>query len=390
MVRQRTDCMASRTAQGKVLLVANTSWYVHNFRLQFIRDLRKRNVEVVVVAPRDEWSEVFFRSRVGYIDLPMSRRGLNPAQDLLLLWRLNKIYRREQPGCVLHHTIKPCIYGSIAARWAGVATTVNMVTGLGYVFTGSAWLPRLLRPLVEAMYRFALKSSDKVFLQNPDDMRYFADRRLVDPSRMAVTFGSGVDLDRYSYVGSPGRDGTCTFLFVGRVLWDKGVGEFVEAARRVRATTAGAVFQILGRLDPGNPTHVAEQVLKGWIQEGCIEYLGETSDVRDVVAAADVVVLPSYREGVPRALLEAMAMGKPLITTDAPGCRETVREGRNGILVPAGDAQALERAVRELLTHPAERERMGEESRRLAVDQFDVKIVNKLLLDSMRCVTGVT
>jgi glycosyltransferase involved in cell wall biosynthesis len=368
----------------KLVIVANTSWYLHNFRLPFIQELQTRSVEVVALAPRDAWSDQLTVLGVRYIEVPMSRRGLNPLVDFSLLVRFLKIFRDERPDFVFHNTIKPVIYGSIAARWAGVRCVVNMIPGLGYVFIGKGARHRLLRPLVKMMYKFALSDSHKVFFQNQDDLDYFVDAGIVERSRAILTLGSGVDLDRFYFVESARGQAGCVCLFVGRLLWDKGVGEFVEAAKALKKRHGDLRFVLLGRLDPGNPAAVTAEVVKGWEHTGDVEYLGERPDVRPVIAQADVVVLPSYREGVPKALLEAMAMGKPIITTDAPGCKETVVDGRNGLLVPPRDASGLTVAMEKMLNDPELRNRMGKEGRTVASERFDVRAVNAILLESLQ------
>jgi glycosyltransferase involved in cell wall biosynthesis len=367
-----------------MLIVANTSWYLHNFRAPFIRELQARNIEVVALAPRDEWAEKFEALGVRFVEVPMSRRGLNPLVDMGLLARFQRVYRREKPDFVFHNTIKPVIYGSIAARSAGIECVVNMIPGLGFVFIGKNALNRILRPLVKTMYRAALGGSHRVFFQNQDDLEYFVSGGLVKRSRAVLTWGSGVDLDRFNVVERSADNDDCTFLFVGRLLRDKGLGEFVEAAKVMKSRHPATRFLLLGRLDPGNPAGVDASAVEEWERNGYTEYLGELPDVRPVLAKADVVVLPSYREGVPKALLEAMAMGKPIITTDAPGCRETVVEGRNGILVLPRDAPGLIAAMEKLVQEPDVRIRMGTEGRKVAIERFDVKSVNAILLDALK------
>ena len=368
----------------KLLIAANTSWYLHNFRLPFIRELQTRGIEVVAVAPRDTWSEELERLGVRYIELPMSRRGLNPLVDAGLMRRFLRIFRDERPDFAFHNTIKPVIYGSAAARRAGVRCVVNMIPGLGYVFIGKGAIHRILRPLVKMMYKLALRDSHRVFFQNQDDLDYFVDGGIVERSRATVTLGSGVDLERFYFVEPVLTQPGCVFLFVGRLLWDKGVGEFVDAAKDLKRRHDGLRFLLLGRLDPGNPAGVDVKVVEAWEQKGYVEYLGELPDVRPQIAKADVVVLPSYREGVPKALLEAMAMGKPIITTDAPGCKETVVDGRNGMLVPPRDVDGLIKAMEKMILDPEARVRMGREGREVASERFDVKEVNAILLDSLK------
>ncbi len=367
----------------KVVMVANTAWYLYHFRLPLLESMRSLGMEVVVAAPSDPWSERFEELGFAFRHVPMNRRGLNPASDVILTGRLAKLYRSERPGYVFHNTIKPVIYGSLAARCAGVPKTVNMIPGLGYVFIGEWLIHRLLRPLVECLYRLALRTSHMVFFQNPDDREYFVRRSLVDPEKTRVTYGSGVDLDYFAFVEPRAVNGGCVFLMVSRLLWDKGIGEYVEAAKSVRRQYPSSRFQLLGRYDSGNPACVDREVVDRWVSDGVLEYLGEQSDVRPALAAADVVVLPSYREGVPRSLLEAMAMGKPIVTTDVPGCRDTVYDGINGLLVPPRDERALAAAMMQLCVDPLGRAMMGRESRKIAVQKFDVRHVIAFILEAM-------
>lgn len=368
----------------KVVVVANTSWYLYNFRLPLLKELRSRDIDVIIVAPSDHTSERFVEMSLRYIDIPVSRKGLNPFTDLYLLTYLRRIYRTERPDVVFHNTVKPVIYGSIAARFAKVKRVFNMIPGLGYVFTGNRLVHRLLRPIVKTLYRFALRDSSAVFFQNPEDREYFCEHSIVSREKTEITFGSGVDLDHFYFVGPVSKNHDCTFLLLGRMLWDKGVGEFVECAKVLKPTFPGARFHLLGKLDRENPTHIPKTFIDKWVNEGYIEYFEELDDVRSVIAHADVVVLPSYyREGVPKSLLEALAMGKPIITTDTPGCRETVVHNVNGILIPPRDAKALADALRFMITQPERRIEMGKESRRLAVERFDVKRVNAMILKTM-------
>jgi len=275
------------------------------------------------------------------------------------------------------------IYGSLAARYARVGRIVNMISGLGYVFIGDGMVQRMLRPLVHRMYRFALRGSHTVLFQNPDDRKYFIDHTLVPEDKTGVIPGSGVDTERFPYVGSTTNGQNCTFLFVGRILKDKGVLEFVEAARLMKRSSPEAKFQMLGRIDPDNPSHIEESVVRSWVNDGLVEYLGEVDDVRDVLGRSDVLVLPSYREGVPKSVLEAMAMGKAIVTTDVPGCRETVEHGKNGLLVPPKDVAALQSAMESMIAHPDRRAAMGKESRKIVEMRFDVQIVNDQIFKAM-------
>jgi glycosyltransferase involved in cell wall biosynthesis len=366
--------------RGKILIVANSSWFIHNFELALIRALQS-TLEVVAVTPHDDWSSRFASLGVRFVALPMSRRGLNPFADIRMALGLYRVYQREEPEVVFHNTIKPVIYGSIAARAAGVKGILNMIPGLGYVFTGQTLRHRSLRHLVKLMYRCALDGSHRVFFQNPDDRRYFVENGLVKADKAELTYGLGVDLERFQYVEPTPTTRGCTFILVSRMLWDKGVGEFVAAATELKRTFVEARFQLLGKLDQDNPSHINRETIDEWHRSGVVEYLGEVSDVRPILEKADVVVLPSsYREGVPNALLEGLALGRPVITTDAPGCRETVVDKVNGLLIPPRDVAALSAAMRYMITHQERRLEMGREGRKLAVERFDVNLVNAIIL----------
>jgi glycosyltransferase involved in cell wall biosynthesis len=241
-----------------------------------------------------------------------------------------------------------------------------------------------LKILVKRIYKFALKNSNKVFFQNPDDKNYFIANSIVSEQKALVTFGLGVDVDHFNYVAPILQNKSCTFLLVARMLWDKGVGEFVQAAKILKKSCPDVKFQLLGKIDPDNPSHIPREKIEDWNNSGCIEYLGELYDVRPVIANASVVTLPSYyREGIPNSLMEAMAMGKPIITTNTPGCRETVISNINGLLIPSRNVGALVKAMQFMIADPQRRIEMGKEGRRIAVERFDVRRVNAILLEAM-------
>ena len=317
---------------------------------------------------------------IPFISLPIDIKSIRLERDVALFWTLYRWYRKEKPDVVHHFTIKPVIYGSIAARLARVPKIVNTVTGLGSAFREDAgWLRRV----VEQLYRVALACAHCTFFQNPDDLEMFLVRRLVQPQKAGLLPGSGVDCAFFSpeIRRRQPSEKSLIFLMVARLLRDKGVYEFVEAARLVKRDFPATQFQMLGGRDERNPTVVPQWELDSWQQEGLVTWLGEVADVRPVVAAADVVVLPSYyREGIPRALLEAAAMEKPLITTDAVGCREVVDEGVNGLLVPVKDATVLADAMIRMLKDPAMRVRMGKAGRKKMERDFDERIVLEKIL----------
>jgi len=359
-----------------IALSANTTWYLYNFRSGLIKALLARDERVVVIAPLDEYSARLERMGVEVIDLPMDNKGANPARDAMLLFAYIRLYRQLRPHLVLHNTIKPVIYGSLAARSLGVPF-LNTITGLGTTFIREDWMTRV----VERLYRISQRRASQVFFQNNDDLELFRHRRLVPQERVQCLPGSGVNLTHFSV--KPSSQGEPCFLLIARLLRDKGICEFVEAARKIRRKYPRARFQLLGQLGVANRTAITREELESWLAEGVVEYLGETDDVRPFIAQAHCVVLPSYREGLPRSLLEAGAMGRPLITTDAPGCREVVQDGENGYLCRLKDAEDLaEKILAFLKLSFDERCKMGLLSREKVSGEFDETIVIERYLEA--------
>jgi glycosyltransferase involved in cell wall biosynthesis len=365
----------------KIILVSRCAWTLYNFRAGLMRALKQRGMNVLGGgAGGDGFEPKIAAIGVPFLPLPVSLKAINPLADARLLCTLYRWYLRERPDVVHHFNIKPVIYGSLAARLAGVPRVVNTVTGLGFVFMEErlAWL----RHLVEWQYRLALACAHFTFFQNRDDLKLFRVRRLICPEKAGLLPGSGVDCHFFTpavITESPPVQPP-TFLMVARLLREKGVEEFVEAARRVKRDFPDTRFHLLGRRDERNPTVVPQTDLDRWQDEGVVSWLGEVLDVREIVGRADVVVLPSYREGTPRALLEAAAMGKPLITTDAVGCREVVDDGVTGILVPVKNAEALAQAMVKLSQNPEIRTRMGKAGREKMQREFDEQIVIERIL----------
>ena len=369
------------------LLIASYADSLIAFRGPLLDDLLARGVEVHVAVPEVPPGSAL-RQRLEarglrVHEVPLRRTGMNPWEDcatLLHLWRLK---RRIRPTCVLGYTIKPVIYGSLAASLARVPQRFALITGLGYAFLGEQGgqgSRNLIRLLVGRLYALALRNTHKVFFQNPDDQALFRLQGLLKPSiPSCVVNGSGVDLTEYPLAPLPA---TPSFLLIARLLGDKGVREYVQAARRVKARFPGAVFSLVGFIDD-NPNAIGRHELEGWIAEGVIRYLGRLADVRPAIVAASVYVLPSYREGTPRTVLEAMAMGRAVITTDAPGCRETVIPGENGFLVPVQAVDELAAAMQRFIDEPALVTRMGARSRQLAEEKYDVRRINALMLQEM-------
>lgn len=368
----------------RIVLLAGQAYSVVNFRGQLLQEMVRRGHEVVVCTPAETSLEkAILALGVRYIPVNLDRTGMNPLRDCRLIVSLYRLFRELKPDCLLSCTVKPVIYGSIAARLAGVPAIFSLITGLGYAFIGTGKRKRLLNSLVSALYQYSLRFNRLVFFQNPDDRDLFIKNRMVTgPDYTRLMNGSGVDLDHFS--GCSLQDGThdqC-FLLVARLLADKGIREYVAAARVLKQKYPAAKFQLLGPLD-SNPTSCQPLELAAWQQEGVVEYCGVTIDVRPFLKAATVFVLPSYREGTPRSALEAMAIGRAIVTTDAPGCREVVIAGKNGFLVPIKDAAPLAEAMEKFILEPNLAIQMGRESRGMAEAKFDVHKVNSLLLQQM-------
>jgi len=365
----------------KVVIALNTAWNLVNFRAGLIRALVDYGYEVVAVAPPDEYASRLSALGCRFVPLPMDNKGTHPGRDLLLLWRFYRLLRRERPDVYLGYTVKPNVYGSLAAHALGIPV-INNIAGLGAVFIKDSWLTRLVRGL----YRLALSRSAKVFFQNDDDRQMFVSGGLVGQAVTDRLPGSGIDLAKFAPVTLPGQS-PLRFLLIARMLWDKGVGEFVEAARLLKCRGTNADFCLLGFLDVQNPAAISRKQMDAWVEEGVVRYLGVSDDVRAEIEAADCVVLPSYREGTPRTLLEAAAMGRPIITTDAVGCREVVDDGVNGYLCRIKEAVDLadKMALMEALS-PAERAVMGRRGREKVEREFDEQIVIGKYLEAITSV----
>jgi glycosyltransferase involved in cell wall biosynthesis len=359
-------------AEKTVVISINASWNIVNFRLGLIRALQGAGYKVIALAPSDGWSDRFADLGVEYRSIEMDKKGVSPAQDLLLLHRYYRLLGALKPDVYLGYTAKPNVYGSLAAQALGIPV-INNVSGLGTAFIRQGLLTRI----VSGLYRTAFQRSHTVFFQNDEDRGLFVRGRLVAEGKAKLLPGSGIDLERFQPPDAARQDAKpFTFLLIARLLWDKGVGEYVEAARLVRREVPDARFQLLGFLDVENRTAVPRSDVEAWSAEGLVEYLGPSDDVRPAIAAADCVVLPSYREGLPRTLLEAAAMGRPLIATDVPGCRQVVDEGMNGFLAEVRDARSLADAMlRMVRLGDAERAAMGAAGRAKMERDFDEKLV---------------
>ena len=355
---------------NRIVLAYNTSWYIWNFRMPLIQALRDRGYKVIVLAPRDEYTDRIVASGTEFRPITLSAKGRNPFQEILTAAAFLRAYRRLRPDVVLHYTIKPNLYGSIAARALGIPAIDN-VTGLGTLFDRKGGL----RAAVSLLYKAAFNRVERVFFQNPDDLAFFVGSGLVAESRADLLPGSGVDLQQFA--PRPRGSGPFTFLFVGRLLKAKGVDDLIAASRILAKRLQGFRVVLLGKRDDEDPGAADPHILELASTEGVVELAGIVDDVRPTIARADCLVLPSYyREGTPRSLLEAAAMGKPLIAADSIGTREPVRDGVNGYLCRPRDPEDLAAKMFGMATLSEQaRSAMGASSRRIAEERFDERIV---------------
>ena len=355
-----------------------------NFRGRMIERMVAEGHDVIGCAPgRSERVEQGLE-RLGarYFPVKLSRTGLSLAADLASLIDLIRVFRRLKPAAVFSYTIKPVVYGSIAALLAGVPEIYSMITGLGYTFLGTTWKQRILNAIVKPLYRAALGLNRGVFFQNEDDANLFVEQGLVARAKVTITGGSGVDLAHFPVEPLPKPP--ARFLMCARILVEKGVREYIEAAGILKRRYPDAQFDYLGPFDVDNPAGVSESQVNAWNRGGQVRFHGPATDVRPFFRACNVFVLPSYREGTPRTVLEAAAMGRPVITTDGPGgCRQTVRPGETGFLVPVKDSAALARAMERFIAQPELIGKMGAAGRRYMEEKFDVRRVNQTIVDAM-------
>lgn len=369
------------------LLVSNSHASLINFRLDLIKALLSLDIQVHVAAPgfRPGSGEVDVLNELGVEthDISISRSGLNPFADLRTFWELIKLMKKIKPKYVLNYTIKPVVWGSLAAFLSGVPYRFALITGLGYAFAkeGKEYGRRaLVRYIAQSLYSVSLRKCDRVFFQNPDDELLFRSLSILQKeASTTIVKGSGVNLEHFKPESLPIDT---SFILIARLLVDKGIREYAAAAKRLKEKYPQVTFKMVGYLDE-NPESIGQDELDSWVSEGYIDFLGKLSDVRPAIASASVFVLPSYREGTPRSTLEAMSMGRAVVTTDAPGCRETVRNSENGFLVQPKSVDDLADAMERLIQNPSLIAKMGVESLARARDEFDVHKVNAVMLKSM-------
>lgn len=362
----------------KILITANASWNIAHFRKPVVEALVRDGHEVVVLAPEDDAVARLKAMGVRHVVLHMDNKGLNPVRDLKLLLQLRREMRAQAPDIVLSYTIKPNIYGALAAKSLGLPFVPN-VSGLGTVFLNAGWLERIATTL----YRGAFRNLGYVIFQNADDRDLFIERGIITSKQARIVPGSGIDLDHFK-PAQKSPDEVTVFLLIARMLRDKGVKEYVEAARIIKGSFPEARFQLLGACGVENRTAFGAETINGWVEEGLVEYLGELPDVREAILKSDCVVLPSYREGLPRALLEGSAMGKPLIATDVAGCRDVVEDRVTGLLCDAKSVNSLKESLETFLgMSPSARLAMGNAGRKKVEKEFGQEIVVKIYKDTI-------
>ncbi len=380
----------------KLLYISNSDWNLYLFRLALGKRVREAGHEIVMAAPHGRFAEIIERAGFRFRPIRMTRSGFNPIVEPRSIWRIKRMIDEERPDVVHNFTAKGVLYGAAAARLAGAPVVVNSITGLGYMFSSGDLRARTLRPVLKQWYRTALRGSDVIF-QNRDDLHFFREKRLVPDERAHLIVSSGVDTEEFARRDEPPLNGADAssrnppsptnppnsarpvVLFAGRMVWMKGVGELVEAARTLRGR---ARFVLVGDTDEGHPSAIPRETLQQWDDEGIVEWWGHRDDMPHVMAQCHVYCMPTKgREGVPRTLLEAASVGRALIATNSRGCREIVRDGENGLLVPVGDASMLARAIGTLIEDHALRRQMGRTARRIVEAEFSIERIAQETLD---------
>jgi len=378
MSKPTTESGSGPADRPKVMIVSNTDWYLYNFRSSLARFLLERGFDVVLISPSGEFTGQFRKLGLRWIPWYVNRKGMSPGREIASILRIIRIYRREKPELVHHHTIKPALYGSMAARLLGVPAVVNSITGRGYVFLENgprAWFARRAVRWLSAA-AFGSNRCHAVF-ENRSDQEFFTESRMIRPVRSRLIESVGVDTGRF--VPRPEPGGVPVVLQASRMLWDKGVGVLVEAARLLRRHRQVRVA-FAGWSDSGNPASIPETTLQSWEAEGVIEWWKRCADMNAAYGRCHIVVLPSMGEGSATALLEAGACGRPVVTTDVPGCRDFVRDGQNGFVVPPNDPVALSGALAKLVADSDLRRRMGSVGRQRVLEKYTTGKVNAATL----------
>lgn len=359
----------------KVAIVLNTSWNIYNFRMGLIRALQSHGHDVVAIAPKDQYTGKLIEAGCAFENVNMDSQGANPVKDFFLTFELYKIYKKVRPDVILHFTIKPNIYGTFAARLLNIPT-VNNVCGLGTVFLQKG----LISVIAKWMYKLAFRYPDKVLFQNSEDKDLFVNGKMITNDKCDLVPGSGIDITRF-IPAENSKSREFTFLLVSRLIHDKGILEYIEAIKKLKSRGINAKFQILGAIDEKHKAGISASLIQSWVNENLVDYLGKVDDVREYIANAGCIVLPSYREGTPRTLLEGASMARPIVTTNVAGCNNVVKHNHNGYLCKIKDPSDLADKMEKMVNLSQEkRNDMGLKGRMLVQEHFDEKIViNKYL-----------
>ena len=355
----------------RIVLVSNTSWSMIKFRLGVIKSLVKDGHEVIIIAPRDKHSNDFEALGCYYIELSMDNKGSNIFNDIKMVYKLQKAYKRLNPDLIFHYTIKPNIYGSFASK-ISKKKSIAVITGLGYTFIHDT----ITAKIAKFLYKSSLKYAQKVWFINIEDKNKFTLAKLVPVEKMQLLPSEGINVEAFVPIKVQKTDNVFRFVLIARLLWDKGVGEYVKAAKIISKKYSNVEFQLVGFIDAENPKAITQEQVDDWVEKGYVNYLGPTDDVKPFIAAADCVVLPSYREGVSMILMEAAAMKKPIIATNVPGCRDLVNNGVTGYLCRMRDYHDLSLKMDKML-HLSEKERkkMGKKARKFMVEEYNENLV---------------
>jgi glycosyltransferase involved in cell wall biosynthesis len=358
----------------KILLTANTDWYLYHFRLSLAKFLRDHQFEVVFVSPQGKYTSKILAEGFRWIPWNLGRKTIAPWRELTSILDIMAIIRKEKPDLIHNHTIKPVIYGSLAARMIGKQVVINSITGRGYVFQSNTINVKLLRKLTVSLYRLAVKNPyNTLIFENRADKQFFTKLQIANPERSYIIPGVGIDPDYYQPMPEP--EGTPLVVFAGRLLWSKGVNDLIQAARLLHPKV-NFRLALVGQPDPGNPTSIPEDMILSWVDEGVAEWWGWHEDIREVFYACHIITLPSLGEGLPTVLIEAAACQRPIIATDVPGCNDIVSHNVNGLLIAPNDPQQLAEALGILLSDRNLRLKMGKAGREIVINKFSTPIIN--------------
>jgi len=365
----------------KIAILSSHTASLFWFRIDMMKEFVEKGHTVVALGsePEEDWKSEFEKHNIDYRQIYVERTGINPLKDLKTVRSLYNFMRNERPDKVFAYQAKTVVYGSIAARLNGISEVYSLIAGLGSIFRGTGFKRKIIREIMKIEYWLACKFSRTVFFQNKDDKNQFISNGLISDEKCSIINGSGVNLDKFKPAPLPEKP---VFLFIGRLIKDKGIIEYLEACKVIRTKYSDVRCLLVGPYD-SNPSALKADELNTYIESGIIEYFGEQADVRPFITQCSTFILPSYHEGTPKTVLEAMAMGRAVITTNAPGCRETVTDKLNGFLVSIKDVQGLVNKMEYLISNQIECEKMGKESIKIAQNKYDVKIINQLIMTEM-------